>query len=121
VLSATVMGLAMLALLPFLLPYDNVSQAYGFVWGRDVVEKNSPTIMHWLMAEYRNKLWKGFGDNVPGGNYRLFPGLLPLVLALGSVLLPGSIKRNPAAAVEPNRRTRWLPILDVVAILAGIA
>ncbi|MBC7931655.1 MAG: hypothetical protein H7Z38_13930, partial [Rubrivivax sp.] len=120
------MGASALALLPFLLPYHYVSKAHGFTWSREVVEKGSPTPMNWLMSEYRNRFWKGFGDNVLSGNYRLFPGLLPLLLALAAVLVPESLKRNASLVEEGagglntgERASKWVARLDALAVAAG--
>ncbi|HEX6625095.1 MAG TPA: hypothetical protein VF064_15395, partial [Pyrinomonadaceae bacterium] len=122
--GAAAMAASALALLPFLLPYHYVSQAYGFTWGREVVEKNSPTPAHWLMAEYRTRLWKGFGDNVAGGNYRLFPGLLPLLLALAGALMPGGRRRTDpdgeGARGSFGPVEQWVPRLDALALAATV-
>ena len=124
--GAAAIGASALALLPFLLPYHYVSKAHGFTWGPDVVQHNSPTPMHWLSAEYRNRFWKGFGDNVPGGNYRLFPGLVPLLLALASVLPPAAYQGgNSPLGGEGTSQTigvsirRWVTFLDALAVASG--
>ena len=128
--GALAAGASVLALLPFLLPYHYVSRAYDFTWSLKVVEKNSATPLNWLIAEYRNHLWKGFGDNLAaGGNYRLFPGLLPLLLSLAAVLFPGAFKRlhpsaggeeagasKAAGGVSVRKRVAWL---DALAVAAG--
>ncbi|MBA3242919.1 MAG: hypothetical protein H0T60_16985, partial [Acidobacteria bacterium] len=127
--GALAAGASVVALLPFLLPYHYVSQAHDFTWSRAVIEKNSATPMNWLVAEYRNHFWKGFGDNVVGGNYRLFPGLLPLLLSLAAALIPGTLNRlktstdteetstaGAARGVFNRKRVAWL---DALAVAAG--
>ncbi|MET0624145.1 MAG: hypothetical protein ABW250_14265, partial [Pyrinomonadaceae bacterium] len=76
---------AALLLLPFLLPYYRVSQMYGLKWQAWEFAANSPTPWHWLAASPRLKLWAGMGDATPGG-HKLFPGLLPPLLALAALL-----------------------------------
>src|SRR5688500_3221646 len=79
-------GSAALLLLPFLLPYYRVSEAYGLKWQAWEFAANSPTPWHWLAASPRLKLWAGLGEATPGG-HKLFPGLLPPLLALAGLLL----------------------------------
>lgn len=93
-------GASLLVLLPFMLPYYQVSKAHNFTWEWDVIARNSPSVMRWLVAEYRNKLWKGFGDNVMGNGPRLFTGLLPPLLAVAALLLPGGLRQSSAAQSE---------------------
>jgi hypothetical protein len=114
-----VMTAATIVLLPFLLPYYHVSKAYGFTWSQDVVEKNSPTVLHWLMAEYRNRLWKGFGDGVPGGNYRLFPGLIPILLGVAALIVPSSLFTKTTEQTPDNKKvSAWVIALDLLAVVA---
>ena len=122
--GAAALAASALALLPFLLPYHYVSRAHGFTWERQVVEKNSATLASWLTAEYRTRLWKGFGDNLysGGGSYRLFPGLLPLLLSLAALMLPGRVGRGEASegvGTGGAGGVRWVPWLDALAVAAG--
>ena len=116
--GAVSLGLASLVLLPFMLPYYFVKRLYGFVRSAEDVAVNSPTPMHWLVAEGRNKLWNGFGSGIPGGaNHKLFPGLLPLLLALPAFLSPTSGLQ--ATVRSPNgSRKRLLTTLDAAALAA---
>jgi len=107
---------SLIALLPFLLPYYYVNRAYGFTWAKDVVERGSPTVKHWLLAEQRNKLWKGFGWSAPGGNYALFPGLLPLVLSGVALVLRSPLNLH-LSNDKPGKRTKLVLQLDVLAML----
>ncbi|HEX5702988.1 MAG TPA: DUF4214 domain-containing protein [Pyrinomonadaceae bacterium] len=123
-------GASGLALLPFMLPYLRVSKTYGFSWGPEVVARTSPTALRWVVAEYRNLLWKGLGDNVPGGGPKLFPGLLAPLLALAALFLPawgGSSLRNSEAETTTARKSdedhgpvKWVVALDAVAIVGAI-
>jgi hypothetical protein len=110
--SAVALGLAVIALLPFMLPYYFVSQLYGFKRSIDEVKVNSAWPIHWLSVESRNKLWSGMGANLPDGyRFKLFPGLLPILLSLVAVLLV-----EPWEALTAKRelpvRSSWLRSLD---------
>ena len=95
--GAVAAGASLVALLPFMLPYYQVSKAYNFTWEWDVIARNSPSVTRWLVAEYRNRLWRGFGDNMPANGPKLFTGLLPALLALAALLLPGGLRQFAAA------------------------
>ena len=84
--ACVALGLASLALLPFLLPYYWVSEMYGLKWEPWEYAYNSPSPLHWLAAEGRNKLWGRMGEQY-GGEHKLFPGLLAPLLALVAVRL----------------------------------
>jgi hypothetical protein len=118
-----------LVLLPFFLPYHYVSQLYGFAWSREDVLKNSPRASAWLVAERRNKFWEGFGARF-AAVAPLFPGLLPLLLALASLLLgrtrqrvadggAGEEEQGVPAARAESRRV-WAARLDAFALCLGI-
>ncbi len=116
--GATALGVASLVLLPFMLPYYFVMKLYGFVRSVDDVAVNSPTPIHWLVAEDRNRLWRGLGRGIAdSGKHKLFPGLLPLLLALPAFLWPTG---DPRATVRsPNTsRKRPLTTLDVASFAA---
>src|SRR6185436_15977558 len=78
--GAVAAGASLIALMPFALPYLRVSKIYGFTWGREVLDRSSPSAIRWLAVEQRNRLWRGFGNSLPG-SAKLFPGLLPLLLS----------------------------------------
>jgi hypothetical protein len=106
-----------LALLPFMLPYLQVSRAYGFNWGVEVIARNSASASQWLVAEYRNRLWKGFGDSLMRNGGKLFPGLIAPLFALAALLLPVA----DAEPITHHRRSRkWTISLDAVTITAAI-
>jgi hypothetical protein len=120
--GAAAAGASLLVLLPFLLPYLYVSKIYGFTWPRELVENNSPTAWRWLVAEYRMRVWNGFGEDIPGPGARFFPGLLPLLLALASVIVVGPFKRRAGALeeeAEGARRLKWVAPLDALAVAAA--
>jgi hypothetical protein len=112
--GAVALGLASLALLPFMLPYVIAARLYNFQRSIDEVKSWSAWPSHWLAADGRNKLWHGMGDNLPdGGKMRLFPGLLPILLSLLALTLVGPTnKRADISAVTPVRK-KWIVRLDV--------
>jgi len=121
--GAIALGLASLALLPFMLPYHLVAKLYNFQRGVEEVKTWSARPIHWLAAESRNRLWHGLGDNLPdGGKFRLFPGLLPILLSLAALLLaaPRDLVTAKASRLSDSTamRVRWVRWLDVIAILA---
>ncbi|MFN2576757.1 MAG: hypothetical protein ABR607_03595 [Pyrinomonadaceae bacterium] len=118
-------AVSLLALLPFMLPYLRVSRAFGFAWGPEVIARNSPSAARWLVAEYRNRMWKGFGDNLAGNGPKLFTGLLSPLLALAAVLLPGAARESAAvnnAYVEfrERKRSQWVLLIDALAFASAI-
>ncbi|MFN2499231.1 MAG: hypothetical protein ABR557_09115 [Pyrinomonadaceae bacterium] len=119
--GAIAAGASIIALMPFLLPYLYVSRLYAFTWGREVVEKNSPTALRWLAVERRNRLWRGFGDSIPG-SAKLFPGLLPLLLALAAILLTATRELEPGTNSKGNdgRVAKWTMLLDALVVASGV-
>ena len=93
--AAVALGTAALALLPFMLPYVIVSRLYGFKRSVEEVKRNSAWPIHWFSVENRNKLWNGMGANLPEGyKFKLFPGLLPILLSLVAVAPPLPIETS---------------------------
>jgi hypothetical protein len=132
--GAVALGLASLALVPFMLPYVIAARLYNFKRSIDEVKSWSAWPSHWLAADGRNKLWHGMGDNLPdGGKMRLFPGLLPILLSLAALLLAPiksgvanlksqiSSPRSMRDGGESNPdRTKWVKRLDAIAVFALI-
>lgn len=125
---------AMLVLSPFLLAYYRVSRAYGFIRSRAEVAEYSAHLINWLAAEERNKLWHGLGVGAIRNEMVLFPGLLPLLLALAALLLverKGEARLHESDTGAPRLASRFMPgalvasrsltlALDAVAVLLGI-
>jgi hypothetical protein len=117
--SAVALGFAVIALLPFMLPYYFVSKLYGFKRRIEEVKANSALPIHWLSVESRNKLWSGMGENIPYGfRFKLFPGLLPILLSLAVVLLvePLETYASRTGSESPSRK-RWVARLDLVVVV----
>jgi hypothetical protein len=116
--GATALGIAALALVPFMLPYYLVSKLYGFKRSIDEVKANSALPIHWLSVENRNKLWNRMGEGISGGErFKLFPGLLPVLFSLAAVILSGPTEQR-AASSDRSVNARWLVRLDAVIAVA---
>jgi hypothetical protein len=115
--GALAAGAAALALFPFMLPYLQVSRTYGFTWGPEVIARNSTGATRWLVAEYRNRLWKGFGDNISGDGAKLFPGLLAPLLGIAALFLPA---KEPESIGGDDRLRRWTMWFDALMIIAAV-
>lgn len=109
------LGAASLLLLPFLLPYYWVSAMYGLKWDEAEFARNSPTLMNWLSAERRVKLWEHMGETVPGG-HKLFPGLLAPLLALAA------LRVRPATDEDARvrRERQVVAALDVALVACAV-
>lgn len=116
--GATALGIAALGLVPFMLPYYLVSKLYGFKRSIEEVKANSAWPIHWLSVESRNKLWSRMGEGIPGGvQFKLFPGLLPILFSLAAVIFPGRpAKRGVLSEHSVNRG--WLGTIDAVIVIA---
>jgi hypothetical protein len=108
------LAVASLALIPFLIPYYVVSIKYGLRWQPWEFAYNSPSLIHWLVVDPRNKLWQEFGGHIPGG-HKLFPGMLAPLLALAAL----RIKSGSRIISEP-RIIRFLAVaLEITVLLAA--
>jgi hypothetical protein len=117
--GAMALGLASVALLPFMLPYVIAAKLYNFKRSIEEVKAFSAWPSDWLAADARNKLWRGMGDDFPGGaKFRLFPGLLPILLSvLAVVLIKPAHQRTSVSDISATRRT-WAARLDVFVFVA---
>jgi hypothetical protein len=116
--GAFALGVASLALAPFMLPYFIASKIYNFKRRVDEVKAHSALPMHWLVAEGRSKFWGGMGASFPdAGKFQMFPGVLPLLLPLAELLLVGSPKIRPATGGETTRGSKWIRPLDATAVV----
>lgn len=120
--SAAALGAASVALTPFLVPYYFVSRLYGFKRRIDEVQAHSAQPIHWLVAEGRNRLWRGFGAQFPdAAKFQMFPGLLAPLLALGELLLNGSdgsdrLDSQTRSTRTPATAVKVLGVLDATII-----
>lgn len=123
--GAVGLGIALVLLLPFLVPYQIVAKLYGFERNADETLAYSARPEHWLTADSGNRLWRGLGVDPPPGELALFPGLLPLLLALAACFLavPAARDAGPGATAATPRgspsRKGVLAALDAISVVAG--
>ena len=115
--GALAVGVAMLLLLPFLIPYYRVSVMYGLRWEPWEFAFNSPSPIHWLGSESRNKIWHNFGANLPGP-HRLFPGMLAPLLALAALRIRRMPRADASTDSQLARDARIFAWLDALVVLA---
>ena len=116
--SAVALGVAAIALLPFMLPYYMVSKLYGFKRSIEEVKANSAWPVHWLSVENRNKLWNRMGEGIVGGaQFKLFPGLLPILFSLAAMLLGNPVAKGTGSEGSISR-SKWLARLDTIVYVA---
>jgi hypothetical protein len=121
------LGAAMLALLPFMLPYVFVSRLYGFKRSVEEIKAQSAWPVHWFSVENRNQLWNRMGEGVTEGwKFKLFPGLLPVLFSAAALTLGG--RTSPVSSrkiVLDDAGTfhkRWIQPLDIlITILSAVS
>lgn len=123
--GAVALGIAAIGLVPFMAPYVIVSRLYGFKRSVEEVKANSAWPIHWFSVENRNKLWNGMGANLPEGyKFKLFPGLLPILLSLVAVTPRGPFETTGRRQQNDLEGDLWLRRLDTfiwVALAISIA
>jgi len=123
--GSVAVGVATLLLLPFLIPYYRVSVMYGLRWEPWEFAFNSPSLIHWLGSESRNKVWHNFGATLPGP-HRLFPGMLAPLLALAALRVgrrrraDSSVDSSTDSSVDSGRArdSRVFAVLDSLIVAA---
>jgi len=107
------LGVASLALLPFMVPYYLVAKLYGFKRSVDEVKSGSALPMHWLSVENRNKFWTGLGTGITDGyRFKLFPGLLPILLSFAALPRIGPVQTIAAPSASEDLPNPWIKRLD---------
>ncbi|PYQ52883.1 MAG: hypothetical protein DMF59_03180 [Acidobacteria bacterium] len=113
----TAFGIAMLMLLPFLVPYKVVAEKYGMKRGADESNGASATWNDWLISPRENALY----GRIPStedqhGERQLFPGALMLFLAASALLMEHRLQ--PVATIPPEAGApRWLDAIIVLLAL----
>ena len=120
--GAVALGLASVALLPFLLPYSAVAELYNFRRSINEVKGESAQLHH-CCHHNRNRLWRGLGDHLPLGRIFVFhvaAHLLPLAAWFMAVVRVDPSKKTDGMPEAAPARTRWIWALDALAIFALI-
>lgn len=121
--GSAAIGAASLALLPFMIPYIRVAQLYGFKRSPDEAAAFSARLQNWLLVDWQNKLWQGFGRALTPyqTELALWPGLMVLLLALAAIFLIETPREEGGNhGLMPARQARLLFLLDAVALGAVI-
>jgi hypothetical protein len=115
-------GVATVALLPFLVPYLRVSRLYGLVRSADEARFFSAHLIHWMTVDWRNKLWNGVGTTISPyqTELALFPGFLPVVLAGVGFLVRSARGDGVSPAPHTSVYRKWLVDGLSLLTLAGI-
>ena len=120
--GAALLGAACLVVVCFLVPYYRVHQLYGLERSPDQVIGLSAWPIHWLAVSERNKLWTGLGGTMARDELMLFPGFLPPLLLVASLLLVRPAARqftSLATKIRSSGALRTLIVLlDCLAVLA---
>ncbi|HEX2757271.1 MAG TPA: hypothetical protein VHP60_02095, partial [Thermoanaerobaculia bacterium] len=93
--GALALGIAGIALLPFLLPYQRAAKLYGFTRAPEDAMAYSANLKDWLSADSWNRTWRGLGAP-PAPERGLFPGFLLLLLPLASLGSHAAAKTSSA-------------------------
>ncbi len=117
--AALAVGVAGIALLPWLLPYQRAAKLYGFTRNVEETRDYSAQLKDWMNADPRNHLWRGFSEFPTPGERALFPGLLLLALPLAALLLSPRGEEVPPDVRERPPSPRVLRALDAVALVSG--
>jgi hypothetical protein len=121
--GALALGIAGLALLPFLIPYQRAAKLYGLTRGAEEARGYSALPKDWLNMDPQNRAWRGFTEWPTPIERCLFPGLLLFLLPLAAILL---LRAEPSDPAPPEERPalgplalRVLPWLDGISVVAG--
>ncbi|HJT18331.1 MAG TPA: hypothetical protein VJ853_13115 [Thermoanaerobaculia bacterium] len=116
--SAIIVAIAVL--LPFLIPYQIVSQEYGMKRGVEESNGASATWNDWLIAPAESAMYGRIISGEQRHNERqLFPGVVMLLLAAAAFLaMP---RRDNDRASLPPRSLRWLDALIVLLSIVTFA
>ncbi len=127
VLAAT--AVAALLVLPFYVPYARAAKLYGMKRSMGEMKSYSALPSALLVAGPQNKLWAPLTQRFARPEAEMFPGLVPVALAVCAVVLLRRAREtsSPSEREVAGWRRRAARVLDVlagaalVAALAGIA
>lgn len=115
--GAAAVVLAVLGLLPFLVPYLWVKNLYGLTRTAEEARLFSAHLRDWIVVDWQNKFWPRLGSTVFGyqTELALFPGFLPPLLSLAAFRLRP--KSSGAGRSSPQRIL--VAVLDAI-VLGGV-
>ncbi len=119
-------GVAVACMLPFLLPYAEARAHYGFTRPYEEVLAFSANLLAYVNAPPQLHFWGGILNRHPQPEGDLFPGAVPLALALAAfaawLFRYVTVARTVPLADHPRGRTllRWLLIAAAVAAVAAV-
>ncbi|MEP6993552.1 MAG: hypothetical protein ABI968_03445 [Acidobacteriota bacterium] len=119
-------GAAVLVCAPFLLPYAAAEKLYGMRRRIEEMETFSARLRDFLSAGSRNRLYGARTLRWSRAEGDLFPGLLPMGLAIAAILGLRRMRSegaSPAPPVSPVRRraARGLDVLGALCAAAAVA
>lgn len=111
----------LLLLAPSAIPYMEVRDAMG-TNPYDILRQHSPSLSAFIAAPWGERLWAQFTHRFSRMEGYLFFGMLPLLLAIGTVaeLMKKPLRASGATCVR-MRALRWLSALALVTTIVGIA
>lgn len=110
------LAIAGLVLVPFLVPYAIVAQEYGAARTTGESRGGSASFIDWLVPSSRNLIYGPLADPALHRDEReLFPGLVPIFLALLAFISRARAPRQPV-----NPRTREPLLLDIAILIGAI-
>jgi hypothetical protein len=118
---------AMLAFLPFLIPYYLVSKEYGLKRTTAEVQVFCAHFSDWIDVDTHNKFWKALGAKrgpTANGENALFPGFLPPLFSLVAILfligkLVGRNRGDDGREAQPPGYSRLIQIIDFI-VVSGV-
>jgi len=114
------LALAGLALLPFLIPYKIVSDAYHFTRSEDEVRDGSATWRAWLAASFRSFLWQDLAPKAWRQHERLlFPGVMGPLLLLVAMFRSAAAK-PPLSSPRSQSGGLATALLNLIIAFAAI-
>jgi hypothetical protein len=122
-LAIAAAGVAAIVVLPFYVPYSRAAKLYGMKRSAGEMRFYSALPSALLVAGSQNKLWGPLTQRFARPEAEMFPGVLPVALAVYAVIRlrrPRDREQPSKPPVEPSRR-RWVKVLDVLALAALLA
>jgi hypothetical protein len=124
--SLLAVAVAGVAVLPFYVPYPKVARLYGMRRSLGEMKFYSARPSAFLVPGGQNKLWAPLTQRFGRPEGELFPGVLPVALAVYALVALKARRREEVApesgvSVRRRRAARVFDVLAVAAFAAGIA